>query len=84
MFGKYEAILLLFLLFVIFFGNIVIMNVFTGLAVGDVAIAMSEAENIQARYQMKLVANVRAHQYFKETYFHLTDFCTPNFYHNQY
>lgn len=41
------------------------MNVFTGLAVGDVAIAMSEAENIQARYQMKLVANIRAHQYFK-------------------
>jgi hypothetical protein len=30
------------------------MNVFTGLAVGDVATVMSEAEQIKARHQMKV------------------------------
>jgi len=41
------------------------MNVFTGLAVGDVATVMHEAEQVKARYQMKIVANYRAHPLFK-------------------
>ena len=41
------------------------MNVFTGLAVGDVATVMSEAEQVKARYQMKLVANYRTHPLLK-------------------
>ena len=40
--GGREAFLIIFLVLSVFFGNIVLMNVFTGLAVGDVALAMSE------------------------------------------
>ena len=53
------------MLFVIFVGNIVVMNVFTGLAVGDVESVMTEASFIKARYQMKLVANMRAHPFLR-------------------
>ena len=53
-FGKNEAVYIIFLIFVIFCCHIVLMNVFTGLAVGDVATVMGEAEQIKARYQMKL------------------------------
>ena len=82
-FGQNEAVYIIFLIFVIFCCHIVLMNVFTGLAVGDVATVMrivfdyftsvdliwpqadqlkttiSEAEQIKARYQMKLVSNMR-------------------------
>jgi len=60
-FGVHEPFYILFLVFVIFCCHIVLMNVFTGLAVGDVATVMGEAEQIKARYQMKLVANLRVH-----------------------
>ena len=60
-FGLYEPFYILFLVFVIFCCHIVLMNVFTGLAVGDVASVMGDAEQIKARYQMKLVANLRVH-----------------------
>lgn len=59
-FGPKEIIYTIFLLLVIFCCNIVLMNVFTGLAVGEIASVMSEAEQIKARYQMKLVANYRS------------------------
>ena len=39
-FGPNEIVYLLFLIFVIFCCHIVLMNVFTGLAVGDVATVM--------------------------------------------
>ena len=40
--GGRETFLIILLVLSVFFGNIVLMNVFTGLAVGDVALAMSE------------------------------------------
>ena len=39
-FGQNEAVYIIFLIFVIFCCHIVLMNVFTGLAVGDVATVM--------------------------------------------
>ena len=70
-FGSDEFIYIIFFCFVIFCCHIVLMNVFTGLAVGDVADVMTEAEYVKgltskyffiwgiklARYQMKLAAN---------------------------
>ena len=46
-FGKYEPFYLLFLCFILFYCHIVLMNVFTGLAVGDVADVRAEAGKIK-------------------------------------
>ena len=46
-FGEYEPVYAIFLCFIIFCCNIVLMNVFTGLAVGDVKDVMAEAEQIK-------------------------------------
>lgn len=53
-FGESEAqfVYTIFLIFVIFCGHIVLMNVFTALAVGDVTAVMGKAENTMARKQM--------------------------------
>ena len=50
--GNKEIIYILFLVFVIFCCHIVLMNVFTGLAVGDVATIMSESEQIKESFQL--------------------------------
>ena len=42
--SRIEIIYILFLIFLVFVCNIVLMNVFTGLAVGDVANVMNKAE----------------------------------------
>lgn len=57
--GPGEALYIIILVFVVFCCNIVLMNVFTGLAVGDVEEVKQEAEKIKAVFQMKMVANYR-------------------------
>ena len=42
--SRIEIVYILFLIFLVFVCNIVLMNVFTGLAVGDVANVMNKAE----------------------------------------
>ena len=42
--SRIEIVYILFLIFLVFVCNIVLMNVFTGLAVGDVADVMNKAE----------------------------------------
>ena len=56
-FGVREFFLLFILLFMIFVGHIVIMNVFTGLAVGDVRLFQSTAKDGKMLSQMKFLVN---------------------------
>ena len=53
--GGRETFLIILLVLSVFFGNIVLMNVFTGLAVGDVAIAMSEERETKYCFTLTLV-----------------------------
>ena len=60
--GGREGFLIVFLILSVFFGNIVLMNVFTGLAVGDVALAMSEEldEILTPRFLLRLIRAFRS------------------------
>ena len=53
-----ELPLMLFLVLVVFFGHIVLMNVFTGLAVGNVQEIQAESKNRKAICQMTSVSNL--------------------------
>ena len=58
--SRIEIVYILFLIFLVFVCNIVLMNVFTGLAVGDVANVMNKAEvSFQSSAVVSLVNQFR-------------------------